>query len=73
MVCITLETLKSDYKDGFRCIHAEILNNSYIMQLKNFGTEKIKMLTTANPYEISQIKSYLERLEQVKSESGHDC
>ncbi len=73
MTSVTLENLKNDYKEGFRCIHAEILNDSYIMQLKNFSTEKIKMLSTANPYEISKIKSYLECLEQVKGETGHDC
>lgn len=73
MTYMILEDLKNDYKDGFRCIHSEILNDSYIMQLKNFSTEKIKMLSTANPYEISKIKSYLECLEQVKGETGHDC
>lgn len=73
MTCITLENLKNDYKDGFRCIHAEILNDSYIMQLKNFDNEQIKMLTTANPYEISRIKSYLDCLEQVQGAQGDKC
>ncbi len=65
MTCITLENLKNDYKDGFRCIHSEILNDSYIVQLKNFSNEEIKMITTDNPYEVSKIKSYLECFEQV--------
>ena len=73
MTCTAFESLKNDYKDGFRCIHAEILNDSYIMQLKNFDTEKIKMISTANPYEISKIKSYLECLEQVNGSSKYDC
>ncbi|HHX63189.1 MAG TPA: hypothetical protein GX707_21125 [Epulopiscium sp.] len=73
MTSIILEDLKNDYKEGFRCIHSEILNDTYIMQLKNFSTEKIKMLSTANPYEISKIKNYLECLEQVKGITGHDC
>ncbi len=73
MTYTALESLKNDYKDGFRCIHSEILNDSYIMQLKNFDTEKIKMISTANPYEISKIKSYLDCIEQVKGNSKHDC
>ncbi|NLI89222.1 MAG: hypothetical protein GX366_02255 [Epulopiscium sp.] len=73
MTYLVLEDLKKDYKDGFRCIHAEILNDSYIMQLKNFETEKIKMLSTANPYEISEIKNYLDCLERSKGETGYDC
>lgn len=73
MTGVTLENLKNDYNNGFRCIHAEILNDAYVMQLKNFSTEKIKMLKTANPYEISQIKRYLECLEAVKGKTGHDC
>ena len=68
-----LENLKNDYKEGFRCIHSEILNDSYIMQLKNFDTEKIKMITTANLYEISKIKSYLECLEQTKGSARDKC
>lgn len=73
MTYVALEDLKNDYKEGFRCIHTEISNDSYVMQLKNFSTEKIKLITTANPYEISKIKSYLECLEQVKGITGHDC
>ena len=73
MTHITLENLKEDYKDGFRCIHAEILNDSYTIHLKNFTTEKIKMLSTSNLYEISKIKSYLDSMDEVKETSGHDC
>lgn len=73
MTYLVLENLKEEYKNGFRCIHSEIQNHAYIMQLKNFSTEKIKMLSTANPYEISKIKDYLDYMEQVKKESGHDC
>lgn len=73
MTYLVLENLKADYKDGFRCIHSEIQNDAYIMQLKNFTTEQIKMLSTANPYEISKIKHYLDCMDRVKDESGHDC
>ena len=73
MTYMTLESLKDDYKDGFRCIHTEILNDSYTMHLKNFSTEKIKMLSTSNLYEISEIKNYLDGLEQVQIKTGHDC
>lgn len=73
MTCQVYEHLKKDYKEGFRCIHTEILNDSYIMQLKNFDTEKIKMLTTANPYEISRIKRYLDRLDEIKAKARHTC
>lgn len=73
MTYMTLENLKGDYKEGFRCIHTEILNDCYTMHLKNFDTEKIKVLKTSNLYEISEIKSYLDCLEQVKAGAGHDC
>lgn len=73
MTYIILEKLKEKYKDGYRCIHTEIVNDSYTMQLKNFNTEKIKTLETSNLYEISEIKSYLNCLDQVKATSGHDC
>lgn len=63
MTCSVYESLKKDYEAGFRCIHSEILNDSYIMQLKNFDTEKVKMLSTANLYEISRIKRYLNSLD----------
>lgn len=69
----TLNDLKDDYKDGFRCIHAEVLNDSYTLHLKNFSTEKIKMLSTSNLYEISQIKNYLDSLESVTANTGYDC
>lgn len=69
----TLNDLKDNYKEGFRCIHAGIHNDSYTLHLKNFNTEKIKTLSTSNLYEISEIKSYLEGLEDITANTGYDC
>lgn len=69
----TLNDLKNNYKEGFRCIHAEVLDDAYTLHLKNFTTEKIKTLSTSNLYEISQIKSYLENLGTITANTGYDC
>ncbi len=73
MIYTTLNDLKTNYKNGFRCIHSEISNDAYTLHLKNFATEQSKILSTANLYEISKIKDYLKRFEDITERAGHDC
>jgi len=69
----TLNDIKENYKNGFRCIHSEIENDTYTLHLKNFNTEKIKTISTSNLYEISEIKRYLQQLNKVTKHTGYDC
>jgi len=68
----TLNHIKENYKNGFRCIHSEIENNTYTMHLKNFNTEKIKTISTNNLYEINEIKRYLQELDFITESTGCD-
>jgi hypothetical protein len=68
------DELKSKYEEGYRCIYKENdAEKGMTMHLKNFSTEKIDMINTRSNMEIGQIEDFLEHLEQVKKQTGHDC
>ena len=72
MIYPALNTIKENYKNGFRCIHSEIQNDTYTLHLKNFSTEKIKTISTSNLYEISEIKRYLEESKQIHNKQNYN-
>lgn len=68
------DELKNKYAEGYRCIYKESdTENGVTMHLKNFHTEKIDTISTKSDMEIGQIEDFLEKLEQVKKQAGHDC
>ncbi len=68
------EEFKNKYNDGYRCIYKEnTVGTGTTLHLKNFYTEKIHTINTNNQMEIGQIEDFLDQLEKVKKQSGHDC
>lgn len=68
------DELKKNYQEGYRCIYCEKDRESGLtLYLKNFTSEKTSQLNTKNDMEIGLIEDFLERLEQIKKKTGHDC
>lgn len=68
------ETLKHKYQEGYRCIYTEKDEDSGLtMHLKNFREEKIHTMNIKSDMEIGKIEDYLETLNKIKKQKGHDC
>lgn len=68
------DELKQKYKDGYRCIYTEKDGNDELtMHLKNFREEKIHTMQVKSDMEIGQIEDFLNQLNQIKKNKGHDC
>lgn len=68
------DELKQKYKDGYRCIYTEKDGNDGLtMHLKNFREEKIHTMQVKSDMEIGQIEDFLNQLNQIKKNKGHDC
>ena len=49
------------------------LDEGLTMHLKNFREEKIHTMNVKSDMEIGQIEDFLDQLNQVKKQKGHDC
>lgn len=68
------DELRKKYKDGYRCIYREKdSQNGLTIYLKDFISERTSKLNTRNDMEIGEIENFLDRLDQIKKKTGHDC
>lgn len=67
-----LEDLKDKYNEGYRCIYKENAEGC-TLHLKNFEKEKIYTINSNDTMEIGEIDNFLDQLDQVKKDVGHDC
>lgn len=69
-----LNELKQKYQEGFRCIYTEKDDTEGLtMHLKNFREEKLHTMQVKNDMEIGQIEDFLDQMNQIKKQKGHDC
>lgn len=69
-----LNELKQKYQEGFRCIYTEKNEaEGLTMHLKNFREEKLHTMQVKSDMEIGQIEDFLDQMNQIKKQKGHDC
>lgn len=69
-----LNELKQKYQEGFRCIYTEKDDvQGLTMHLKNFREEKLHTMQVKSDMEIGQIEDFLDQMNQIKKQKGHDC
>jgi len=61
-----LEELKEKYKDGFRCIRTENIDNEMNIYLKNFYTEEIDTMKCSHPDEIEKLNSFIDSMTETE-------
>ena len=54
--------LKELYEDGFRCIYYDSQPNFHKIYLKNFDSEKSKVIELKNTEDFNQFQSYMNNL-----------
>lgn len=68
------DDLKQKYKEGYRCIYTEKSDaEGMTVHLKNFREEKIHTMQVKSDMEIGQIEDFLDQINQIKKQKGHDC
>lgn len=68
------DDLKQKYKEGYRCIYTEKSDaKGMTVHLKNFREEKIHTMQVKSDMEIGQIEDFLDQINQIKKQKGHDC
>ncbi|MDA3730405.1 hypothetical protein PBV87_02655 [Niameybacter massiliensis] len=67
-----VDALKEKYKEGYRCIHKDDSNGcTYV--LRDFNKGKIYDVHTNDRMEIGEIDDFLDQLNKIKKQTGHDC